>query len=107
MERAPAKRSAHHRAQAQKSHRRSGPPIGSGSVACAHRPAHTAATGISNLKNHRAEKKERRFEGNSSFAATWSVRGTPEVLTCPAPVHATGAARRIRLGAASTLPLQS
>ena len=28
------------------------------------------------IKNHRAEK-ERRFEGNSSFAATWSVRGAP------------------------------
>jgi len=43
--------------QAQKSHRRFGPPIGSGSVACAHRPAHTTATGISNLKTTEQKRK--------------------------------------------------
>jgi hypothetical protein len=67
MESAFGQRPAEHRRSAQKSHRRSGPPIGSGSVACAYRPGHLGTIGIRNLKNTEQKDRERRFEGNSSF----------------------------------------
>jgi transposase len=51
MDRALEKRAAHHRAQAQKSYRRSGPPIGRRSVADPHRPAHARATGFRNFNS--------------------------------------------------------
>ena len=104
MERSLEKSGAHDRAEVKKAIV-AWPTIGSGSVASTHRPADPRAIGIKKFKQGTEQKSKRRFEGNSCSFLTWSVRGAPEILTCPVQVHATGAGRRIRLGAASTLPL--
>src|SRR6266481_5367486 len=82
MERSLEKRSAHHRRSAQKSHRRPSPPVGGGSVARAHRPAHPKAIGIRNLNKAQNKKGKGDSRGTVALLAHWSVRGAPEVLTC-------------------------
>jgi transposase len=81
MERAPGQGRADHRRRSQKSPRRAGPAVGSGSVAHPHRPAQPGATGIRNLKKPQT-KKRKEVRGEQFFVLlkqTWNVRGQ-----CPA-----------------------